>query len=441
MLGRVPMPWQQMTWDVGLELLEDGRPAYREVWISTPRQSGKTDDLLVVKLHRATMWHHQPQRIYYSAQTAQESRRKLLEDHLPTIQASPMKATVAKVYQAPGDTAIVFRTKSRIGIMGSSETAGHGRTADLGVLDEVFADLDDTREQAIKPAMATRPEAQLWGASTAGTARSAYLRRKVDNGRAAVTDGTDRGIAYFEFSAPDDADIENPATWYACMPALGYTITEDVVRTELQTMLAAGNEAGFRRAFLNQWTIDDDQIIPVGIWADISRADVVLNMKGLTIAVDMSPDRMHTSVVMIDNDRRAELTEYREGTSGVVERLIELYRKLDAPVAIDARGPASSLIPDLEFAGVDLIKYDSVNMPIACGRLMDALADRGLSVRSSSAMDLAVSGARKRVVIDQWVWARRDAFVDISPLVALTLAYDASVNIDRQGGTLWAASF
>lgn len=441
MLGKTPMPWQAASWDVGLELLEDGLPAYREVVISTPRQSGKTDDLLVVKCHRALMWHHQPQRIYYSAQTAQESRRKLLEDHLPMIEASPMRSTISKVHQAPGDTSIIFKTKSRIGIMGTGETAGHGRTVDLGVLDEAFADVDDTREQAIKPAMATRPEAQLWIASTAGTARSAYLRRKVDNGRAAVVDGSDRGLCYIEYSAPDDADIEDPETWWRCMPALGYTITEDVIRAELKTMLATGNEAGFRRAYLNQWTLDDERIIPLGTWNDVSRQELKIATLGVTIAVDISPDRSHASLVIIDNQKKAELFEYREGMAGLVERLIELFKRWDAPIAIDSRGPAGTLIPDLEFAGVNLLRYDQGMMTVACARLMDALADRKIEVRQNPVLDQAVAGARKRIVLDQWVWARRDAYVDISPLVALTMAHDACVNVDRQGGTLWAAAF
>jgi phage terminase large subunit-like protein len=41
-LGVPLMPWQQLVADVGWELAEDGRPAYREVVLTIPRQNGKT---------------------------------------------------------------------------------------------------------------------------------------------------------------------------------------------------------------------------------------------------------------------------------------------------------------------------------------------------------------------------------------------------------------
>ena len=75
------------------------------------------------------------------------------------------------------------------------------------------------------PAMMTKRDAQLWVTSTAGWEGSTYLKRKVDAGRAAVADNLDTGICFFEWSADPDAAVDDPATWYGCMPALGITIT------------------------------------------------------------------------------------------------------------------------------------------------------------------------------------------------------------------------
>src|SRR5258708_35767427 len=55
--------------------------------------------------------------------------------------------------------------------------------------------------------------------------------------------------AYFGYSAPDDADPADPATWYGCMPALGVTGSEETVRADFATM----DLAEFRRAYLCQW--------------------------------------------------------------------------------------------------------------------------------------------------------------------------------------------
>ena len=53
-----------------------------------------------------------------------------------------------------------------------------------------------------------------------------------------------------------------------------------------------------------------------------------------------------------------------------------------------------------------------------------------------------MAGAEKRKVGDSWLWSRKDSSVDISPLVAVTLAHmqgrqKRTLNADnyRKGGT------
>src|SRR5690606_40117693 len=104
--------------------------------------------------------------------------------------------------------------------------SGHDLTVDLVCMDEIWADTDDRRAQAARPAMATRHDSQKLLASTAGTERSTFYLRKQAAGRAAVTEGRTEGIAYLEFAFAEDDDPEDPRTWWANMPALGYTISE-----------------------------------------------------------------------------------------------------------------------------------------------------------------------------------------------------------------------
>jgi hypothetical protein len=95
--------------------------------------------------------------------------------------------------------------------------------------------------------MMTR-DAQLLIVSAAGNEKSAYFRRKVDEARAKLESG-EPGGCYVGYSAPDDADPGDPATWRACMPALGITVSEETVAQDYQDM----DEAEFRRAYLCQW--------------------------------------------------------------------------------------------------------------------------------------------------------------------------------------------
>jgi len=154
------MPWQQLVADIGGEIdPTTGYPAYREVIVTVPRQSGKTTLILSWEIQRAHGW-DQPQRIAYSAQTGNDARKKLVEDQLPVLHRHKNALGIARILRGMGNEGVEFYNGSRIVLLASSEDSGHGKTIDLGVKDELFADFDDRRDQALIPAMATRPPAQ-----------------------------------------------------------------------------------------------------------------------------------------------------------------------------------------------------------------------------------------------------------------------------------------
>jgi phage terminase large subunit-like protein len=134
----------------------------------------------------------------------------------------------------------------------------------LAILDEAWS-LDARAEQATRPAMATRRNAQSWLASTAGTERSVWWRQKVDGGRAAADAGLTEGSAFFEWAADPEADIGDPTTWWSCMPALGHTVEQATIAADL----AAMHPAEFRRAYANQWpdeALEGWCVIPRELW-------------------------------------------------------------------------------------------------------------------------------------------------------------------------------
>jgi phage terminase large subunit-like protein len=209
------MEWQKMVADVGSEMLPGTRtPAYRELIVTVPRQCGKTTLTLAFEIHRALMWGER-QSIAYTAQTGHDAREKLLNDQVPLLDApgTPVREAVRRIHRASGSEGVSFENGSRLFILNSGNDAGHGKVVDLAVIDEAFADVDDRREQSLLPAMITRSSGQILVISTAGTERSPFLRRKVDTGRAAVANGENEGIAYFEWSADEDADPGDIETW------------------------------------------------------------------------------------------------------------------------------------------------------------------------------------------------------------------------------------
>jgi phage terminase large subunit-like protein len=244
-LGVPLMGWQQFAVDTALEHDAAGRLAYRDVGVATPRQSGKSTLLLALIIWR--LLSAPGQKATYAAQTRLAGRTRLFDSWWPRIRRSGLR-DMFSLSKATGAEALRCANGSMLGLLSTEQSGGHGDTLDLAILDEAWA-LDAAAEQAVKPATITRPAAQIWCVSTAGTYQSRFWRSKVDAGRLVATTGLTEGYCFQEWSAPDEADPTDERTWFACMPALGVTVEPSVIRADMATM----EISEFRRAYLNQW--------------------------------------------------------------------------------------------------------------------------------------------------------------------------------------------
>jgi hypothetical protein len=413
------MPWQRLIADVGGELLPDGRPAYRHVAFTVPRQSGKTTLVLSWEVQRAIGWAQtlgQRQRIVYSAQTGKDAREKLVEDQHPILEPRRKLLGIKTLRVAAGSEGVLWRNGSRLGLMGGTDSAGHGKTVDLAVKDELFADVDFRRDQALSPAMVTRQHAQTLTASTMGTVDSIALNAEVAAGRAAVESGSTSGTAYFEWSADDSDDPGDPAVWARCMPALGLTITEEVIQHEYDAHVAKGAVDEFRRAFLNVMTAADERVIPPKAWDAVNDPDVEAHAE--MFAFDVNPERSAAGIVAVGDGPVIEVVDYRPGVGWLVDRLVELHDKYTVPIVVCKTAQAGSFIEELEQRYVKLVVIDGPHFQHVSGLFYDAVMNATVKIRHNSDLDNAVAGAIKRLVGDSWAWDRKNSRVDISLLVA-----------------------
>lgn len=421
LMGKPLMPWQRQVADVALEVRPDGSPAYRRVVLTVPRQSGKTTLLLALFVHRALAWPSgQPQVMTYAAQTGVDARKKFVDEQMPMLRKTPLKSRF-RTRLTNGHEAILWSNGSRHGIGASTEKSGHGAVLHLAVVDEAFAQEDARLEQALSPAMVTRPDAQLWVVSTAGTSSSTYLRAKVEAGRESFAD-TDGGVAYFEWSADPADDPEDPEVWWRCMPALGITTTEDVIRAELNGFLSAPDGLSeFRRAYLNQW-VDRDaaDTLTVAQWEALPRG--AQPKDPVVFGIDAAPGHRSASVVATDGTD-VELVDHRPGAAWLLPRLVELNEKhKPSGFAYDPAGPIAALEPELTQAGIPLTPVKGPDSVRALAFLVGSVRDSTIRHDGSPEFAAAVAGAGRRHVGDGHKWSRRDSSVDISPLVAATVA-------------------
>lgn len=417
LLGQPLLPWQRQVADVAGELLPDGRPAYRTVVVVVPRQAGKTTLTLAVSIHRALRWGG-PQNIVYTAQSGHHARKKFRNDQLPIVEGSRIRSAIERVYLAAGLEGIVFKNGSRLEPLPSTASAMHGKTIDLAILDEARFDKDNVREAGALPAMATRKDAQLWIISAAGDVESTFLRDKVEKGRGAVEQGLTEGLAYFEWSAPDDADIDDPATW-AHHPGLGHLITAETIAHARQTTKSVDE---FSQEWLGIWSKAVETVIHPAVWQKC--VDKKAAPDGpLVFSVDVALDRSRATVAVCDRAGRIEIVESRDGMGWVAERIRALSRRHKAPFVVDGYGPAGTLVEPLEALGIVIARYTTRDVVAACGLFFDAIQAHTLKVRPDEHLEAAVAGVKKKSMGAGWLWARNDAGVDITPLYAATLAW------------------
>lgn len=426
-------PWQAFVLEEALGERVDGKWATFEVGLVVSRQNGKGSILEAREL--AGLFLFGEQLILHSAhefKTAQEAFRRVLS----LIENTPdMDRRVMRVRTSHGEEGIELRGGARLRFVARSTGSGRGFSGDTVILDEAY-NLPDTAIDALMPTMSARPNPQMWYTTSAPDKDLAPCDQ-IARVRRRGLDGGDEGLAYFEWSIDphtDDCrpgcaehdDPADPASWVKANPGLGIRITVEHVARERTSM----SESGFARERLGvgSYPVGGEgwHVIGKNVWR--SRVDADSRADGVVVfSADVTPDRSMGAVSVAgrraDGLLHGEVVEHRRGTGWMVDRLADLVdRWKPAAVVIDAAGPAGSLIKPLELRDINVTVPTAREVGQACSGLFDAVDQDRFRHLGQGPLDAALAGAEKRALGDAWAWARRGASVDISPLVAVTLA-------------------
>lgn len=459
-LGQPLMPWQREVAEVGCEIDPDsGLPAYREVIVTVPRQSGKTTLFLSWQIHRCTAprWSH-PQRSAFTAQSGKDARDKWLDELYPLIDASKVKQLTTQMTRGMGNEYISWKTGSLIRLLSTSSSSGHSKTLHQAVLDEIWHDADDRREQGLRPAMITVRNAQLLVCSTAGTAASVVYNRKVKLGREAVAEDSGRGIAYFEYSAPEGWDPADEDSYFGFMPALCpdppcrcgrrdggwvHTVTVDAIRSERVSM----EPPEFARAYGNRPTpsLAEPPIDP-GLWVPLGRKRRPKLVGGPVFCLDVTPSGAWASVGVAQSTARGlpflDIADRREGSDWLVPYAVELKRKYrGAKFYALATGAVAAELPALVKAGIEPEMLSATDMGAACVHLRKMVGEAGLVHSGDPLFETALNGAVARPIGEGlWIWGWRKSTVDLSPIAAATGALWGLAQTRRSGPLIVVSS-
>jgi hypothetical protein len=429
LFGRPLQAWQSAVNAVAGEYdPASGEMLHPTVVLHVPRRAGKTA-LILAQLARRVLGQARSQS-WYTAQTGGDAGTTFRKEWLPILRGSGLARHLKVSLRAGAEAFELPERGASATCFAPVESALHGRNVDLAVIDEAWAHDGETGhgvELAVFPAQLTRPGAQTWIVSAGGTLASVWLDSWLERAEAAL-DAGDPSIALFEWRAdPTAADYDPtaPATWWTAHPALGDTVSEAAIARELDR----AGLADFERSILNVWPRPRDLatgIDPAG-WARLADLDLVA--PATAAAFDVTPDRSNAALaaagVAADGRTVVEVLDYRRGV-GWLDGSLRAWSRAHpgAPIVCDALA-AGTIADRLELAGLEVLRTGAGQVARACADLVDQItADPpSLAHRAQALLDGAVTAAGRRPIGDAgWAWSRRGSDVDISPLVAVTLA-------------------
>lgn len=435
--GLVLDPWQQIVLDQGMGEKLNGNWAASEVCVNVPRQNGK--GAIIEARELWGLFVGREQLILHSAhefKTAKNAFKRIER----LIRGCPdLHKRVKRYWQTTGEESIELHSGQMLRFIARSGGSGRGFTADCIVLDECMI-LGDEAMAALAPTLAAVDNPQTWYLGSTGIGRQsvqlARLRRRAL--AAAETGVPDPAMAYFEWSinehrdectqgCTEHDDITEPASILKANPAIGYRLTLEKAANE---RLMMGDELyAQERLGVGDFPADGTdtwQVIGEDVWRALADAASVAEGE-VAFALDMTPERSHAAIGVAGRWRggtHVEVVDHRPGTGWILDRVKELHERWEPRAwVIDPSSAAGSLIGDIEERlGIEVVKPKARDAAIACGQFYDAVAEQALSHLDQAPLATALAGAQMRPLNDAWAWARRGVSVDISPLVAATLA-------------------
>lgn len=436
-------PWQGDTLTDALgevydQTLSRWRWASFRVGVIVSRQNGKGSILEARVLAGLTLFGERL--IIWTAhemKTAMEAFRRVES----LIEASPdLRRRVKRYIRTNGNEGIEFRNGARLRFVARSKGSGRGFTCDCLILDEAYA-LTIDQLAALMPTMSAVPNAQIWYTSSPPLdAESGDVLFRL---RDAALSGDSR-LAYFDWGLQGvdlenlgDVDLSDPYNWAIANPAYGYRISEAFTGQEFSSMSAEA----FARERLGIWPARYSglSVIDVNAWGKLAD-QTSAHGRDVAFAADVTPSRDYACIAVYsqrlgDELGHVEIIDHRPGTKWIIPRLRDLKSRWDpVAIAIDAKGPAASLLLDLEKVGFkrpedgdhpkrgELAVLSTTDATAAVGQFIDAVTQGALRHIDQGPLNTAVAGAKTRPLGDAWAWARRAASVDISPLCAATMA-------------------
>ena len=281
-LGVNLMDWQYYVATGLLAHNADGDLLHRQGLVSVARQNGKSILLASLVGFWATEMpklRNQPQTIITTAH-----RLDLAIELFNAVAPILEKEFGAILTWAVGRNEANLPDGTRWLVRAATPNSFHGLTADLCCIDELWAVSPDSVSVGLLPTMRTRRSPLLFMTSTAGDESSKEMQKWREQGLRAIDEKKTTSLYFAEYSPSGDVDPMTPAAWLQANPAIGSTLTLDVIASEAEQP----NRNAFLRSSVNIWTASANGWLQPGVFDKLVTADPM--PKGGVLAIEQSQD-------------------------------------------------------------------------------------------------------------------------------------------------------
>lgn len=470
-LGVELLPWQKWLAIHALEIVTEGeqwRFRFRYVLVLISRQNGKT--FFEVLLNIFFIYGLKSHLVLGTAQNL-DTAVETFEDTVSLIESVPeLKDLLRKVNRGTGKRELLLDTGDRYKVIAATRKA-RGLSSDLIMMDELREQTNWDAWGAISKTMMARPTAILFGFSNAGDVASVVLRHLrlqahallgdpdgVASSRASLGgEDVDDAIGLFEWSAAPDCELDDKEQWAQANPSLNFGfLTERALKTAMST----DPESIFRTECLCQWVESRlPEPFPEGAWlGGQDEQSFIREDSELFWGIEMSSDRKYTVIAVCglreDGNYHVEIVERRIGSEWALDWFRQRAPKYgEMKLCFQGRGaPVSGLAEQIcTIDGIKRMAQEGPDLSAGWNRFYDAVAActptdnrRGVKVFHVPQPVLDTPGRTcqmRNLGGGIMLPDRIKSPDDISPLMAVAMAYAGATQIAKQEKKIYQSTY
>lgn len=415
-------PWQEWLVIHAGELLDDGRPRFRQVLVLVSRQNGKTHVLVVLSL----FWLYiERVRLVLGTSTNLDYARESWEKAVELADTTKALATAIPrngIRRANGEQTLSVNGGGRYKIAASNRRGGRSLTVDRLIMDELREHHDWSAYSAAVPATAAVPDAQIWMITNAGDDKSIVLNSLREQALA----GDDPRLGIFEWSAPDGSEATDVEALAMANPNLGRRISLDSLMGDAVRAQAAGGDQ--LTSFLTENQCRYVPLLNPAIdneaWQKcLDPGDLAAVRENVAACLDISVDGLHATLYAAGQlaDGRVRVDPIAAWTGR--DAASQLRRDLDGwleqvrPKVLGwfPGGPAAALAAELQERegwppdGVLVHEIRGGDVTAVCMGFGEQVTARQIAHSGDPLLDAHITGAEKLQQGDSWRFTRRGA--------------------------------